>query len=476
VERDRPMMRSFLYWIIRHKWLLFAFLIGGSLLLPPPPPDLTPHGRQALVIAVVSMVLFITEPVPLPAIALMIAIFQVLFRIATPSEVAHAFMNDSVFFILGSLMLAVAIVKQRLDRRLAVAIFRFTGPKTGRILLGLIAVSAVLASLIGEHTVAAIMMPVVMSLIRHTSDDPRKTPNLTAMLLFSIAYSCAIAGVGTPSGGARNAIILEYWTRLYQIKVSYFDWTRYAYPMVVLQAPVLAFVLLRTFKPEKEDLSSAIRKLRAQVMGEGRMRPQDWLTVAIFLFTLVLWIFFSGQIGLGTPALIGVSLYLISGLVEWEDVNNGVNWGVFLIYASTISLGVAIEETGAAAWLAKHFLQLTVTLGIGSGWLMLLAVALLTLAVSSFISRAPAIGILSPVVMSLAYNSGISVLAMGFVAAMASAFTYMTVIGSPSNTIIFSSGQLQPRDYFRAGVWMTLASLSLLLLVAETYWRLMLPA
>lgn len=467
-------MRSVLYWAIQHKWLLVAFLVGGLLLAPSPPPDLTPHGRQALIIALVAMILFITEPIPLPAIALLIAVFQVLFSIAGPSEVAHSFMNDSVFFILGSLMLAVAIVKQRLDRRLAVAIFRVTGPKIHRIIFGLIVVSSTLASLIGEHTVAAIMMPVVMSLIRHASDDPRKSPDLSALLLFSISYSCAIAGMGTPSGGARNAIMIEYWSRLYRTQVSYFGWIRYAYPMVILQVPILALILLRTFRPEKFDLSTAIRKLRAQVLEGGRMTARDWLTVGIFAFTLLLWIFLSGEIGLGTPALIGVSLYLITGLVDWEDLNAGVNWGVVLIYASTISLGVAIETTGAAGWVAKHFMQIISRLGIHSGLGLMGAVSILTLTISSFISRAPALGILTPIVLSMASNT-YQLLALGFVTAMSSAFTYMTVIGSPPNTIIFSSGYLQPSDYLRAGKWMTLASLILLLLFAETYWRLVLP-
>jgi sodium-dependent dicarboxylate transporter 2/3/5 len=469
-------MKGFLYWAIQHKWLLFAFLIGGLILIPPPPQDLAPHARQALVIALVAMILFITEPIPLPAIALLIAVFEVLFSIASPTQVAQTFMNDSVFFILGSLMLAVAIVKQRLDRRLAVTIFRVTGPKIDRIILGLVGVSAFLASLIGEHTVAAIMMPVAMSLIRHASDNPKRAPRLSALLLFSIAYACAIAGLGTPSGGARNAIMIEYWSRLYQIRVSYFDWIKYAYPMVVLQVPVLVFILLHRFKPEKTDLSTAIRKLRAQVMGEGKMRARDWLTVGIFILTLLMWVFLSGKIGLGTPALIGVSLYLIAGLVEWEDLNAGVNWGVFLIYASTISLGVAIEETGAANWVARQFMQVTTALNIHSGIALLAAVGLFTVGVSSFISRAPALGILTPIVLNVARDTGTSVLAMGFVTAMASAFTYMTVIGSPPNTIIFSSGYLQPRDYLRAGAWMTLASLVLLLLFAETYWRLVLPA
>jgi sodium-dependent dicarboxylate transporter 2/3/5 len=469
-------MRGFLYWVIEHKWLLLSFLIGAALLLLPLPRDLSPHGRQSLVIAFVAMLLFVTEPIPLPAIALMIPVFQVIFGINTPTEAAHSFMNDSVFFILGSLMLAVAIVKQRLDRRLAVLIVRLTGPKIQNVTMGLICVSAFLASLIGEHTVAAIMMPVSMSLIQNTGENPRKLPGLAALLLFSIAYSCAIAGLGTPSGGARNAIMIEYWSRLFGREVSYFGWIKYAYPMVILQVPVVAFVLRRVFTPEKRDLSGAIRKLRAQVLWEGRMTGRDWLTVGIFGLTLFMWVFLSGEIGLGPPALIGVSLYLISGLVEWEDLNSGVNWGIFLIYASTISLGVAIEETGAAQWVATHFMQFAASLGIHSGVGLLAAVAALTVLVSSFISRAPALGILTPIVLTMASDSGTSVLAMGFVTAMSSAFTYMTVIGSPPNTIIFSSGYLQPRDYMKAGIWLTLASLILLMLYAETYWRLVLPA
>src|SRR4029434_3528624 len=143
--------------------------------------------------------------------------------------------------------------------------------------------------------------------------------------------------------------------RLHQIRVSYFDWIKYAYPMVVVQVPVLALILLGRFSPENSDLSTAIRKLRAQVLWEGKMHSRDWLTVAIFGLTLLMWVFASGKIGLGTPALMGVSLYLIAGLVDWEDLNAGVNWGVFLIYASTISLGGAIEDTGADAWVASCF-------------------------------------------------------------------------------------------------------------------------
>ena len=120
-------------------------------------------------------------------------------------------MTDSVLFIMGSLMLAVAIVKQRLDKRIAWCIVRMTGTNVYWISFGITAVCGVLAAFIGEHTVAAMMLPVGVTLITLTSNDPKKVHNLAAVILFSISYGCSIAGVATPSGGARNAIIISYW-------------------------------------------------------------------------------------------------------------------------------------------------------------------------------------------------------------------------------------------------------------------------
>ena len=120
-------------------------------------------------------------------------------------------MTDSVLFIMGSLMLAVAIVKQRLDKRIAWWIVRMTGTNVYWISFGITAVCGALAAFIGEHTVAAMMLPVGVTLITLTSNDPKKVHNLAAVILFSISYGCSIAGVATPSGGARNAIIISYW-------------------------------------------------------------------------------------------------------------------------------------------------------------------------------------------------------------------------------------------------------------------------
>ena len=164
-----------------------------------------------LAMSIMATILFITEAIPLPTVPLLIIIGEVLLLKVDATKVAQSLMTDSVLFIMGSLMLAVAIVKQRLDKRIAWWIVRMTGTNVYWISFGITVVCGVLAAFIGEHTVAAMMLPVGVTLITLTSNDPKKVHNLAAVILFSIAYGCSIAGVATPSGGARNAIIISYW-------------------------------------------------------------------------------------------------------------------------------------------------------------------------------------------------------------------------------------------------------------------------
>lgn len=417
--------------------------------------------------------LFLTEAVPLPVVALLIAIFQVLLGIGNPTAVAQSFMNDSVFFIMGSLMLAAALVKQNLDKRIALAILRLTGPRVEHIVLGIVAISALIASVIGEHTVAAMMLPVGATLINFSATDKKKVKNLATLMMLAIAYGSMIAGIGTPSGGARNAIMLAYWKELFDIHVSYFTWMVYAYPMVILQVPIVAFLLCRTFRPEVTDLSPAITALREKIREEGKMTPKDWTSVVLFALTVVMWITVSDRIGLGIPALIGVSLFIIAGLTRWEDINNGVNWGVILIYGGTISLGIAMKNTGAAQWLAQSLLDVLTPLGLNEGIPLLFTICLLTTAMTSIVATGATVGILGPVVLDMAKLTGTSIVTAGMITAISSSFSYLTVFSSPAGNIIYGSGFIKPRDFFKVGWKMVFISVAMVLIFASTYWRLL---
>ena len=217
--------RNILFWIQEKRWLLIIVFLS-TLMYHLPYPDGIPHaGYRTLILCLIVISLIIAEPVPLPAVALLIAVLEVAFHIAPATEVAKTYMNDSVFFIMGSLMMAVAIVHQGLDTRLALGIIHLTGNKVKHIVLGFTCISALLSSFIGEHTVVAMMLPVGLSLVRN-SNHQKPIPNLTVLILFSIAYGSTVGSIGTPSGGARNAIMLEYWRTITEsgITLTYFQW------------------------------------------------------------------------------------------------------------------------------------------------------------------------------------------------------------------------------------------------------------
>ena len=344
-----------LYYFWEKKWFFIALLVGFVLLSFDPPEGLTRAGQIVLTMSIMATILFVTEPIPLPGVALLIIIGEVLLMGLESTEVAKSLMNDSVLFIMGSLMLAVAVVRQRLDKRIAWLIVRMTGTKTTRVCFGISIVSGVLASFIGEHTVAAMMLPVGILLVTLTSDDPKEVRSLAAVILFSISYGCSVAGIGTPSGGARNAIMIGYWKEFFYdptnpetfvYLMDYAKWMLYAYPMFLIQVPIVTFILFVTFRPEHRDLSRAIVRLRAQVAEEGPMKAGEWVSIGLFFLVLLGWILFSQDLGMGTVAVSGAVAFLIAGLVRWEDINNGVNWGVVLLYAAAISLGVQMKDTG----------------------------------------------------------------------------------------------------------------------------------
>ncbi|MCH7550863.1 MAG: DASS family sodium-coupled anion symporter [Proteobacteria bacterium] len=457
-------------------------IIGAFMLNMPLPQGLSSEGLIILTMSVVSVILFVTEPVPLPTVALLIIIGQVVLMGHDSSEVAKSLMTDSVLFIAGSLMLAVAVVKQKLDKRIAWLIVRMTGTKTWRVCFGITVVSGLLASFVGEHTVAAMMLPVGITLITLTSDDPTKVRNLAAVLLFSIAYGASVAGIGTPSGGARNAIMIGYWKEFfydpanpetYKFLVSYVDWMIHAYPMFLIQVPFVTIILFLTFRPEYRDLSRAIVKLRKMIEEEGPMKAADWMSILIFFLVLLGWILISGEIGMGTVAVAGAAMFLVAGLVRWEDINSGVNWGVILLYAAAISLGLQMKETGAALWVAEGFLDTLAPFGANEGFGLWAAVSVLTTGVTNMMSNGAAVAVLGPIVLKMSVVANESPIILGYITAISSSFAYLTVVGTPACTIVYASGYLKTTDFLKVGWKMAIASTIIMLVAAKLYWPLL---
>ena len=459
-----------LFWVTRKKWLILSFLLSISFFYVPSPEGLSSEGHRTLIIVGVALILIISESIPLPAVAILILIMEVILGVDTADGVASSFMSDAVFFIMGSLMLAVALVSQGLDKRLALSVINVTGNKTWRIVLGFVTISAFLSSFVGEHTVAAMMLPVALALIRNAGLSTSKGTTLSTLLLFSIAYGCAIGSIGTPSGGGRNVIMVGYLAEFGMGTISYLDWMKFAYPMLIIEIPIVTLILWYTFTPEQKIMDSSVRKLKVKVAKTGKLTANQILAMVIFLFVFLGWIFLSPIIGLGIVALSGVFLYLSFGLIEWQEINRNTNWGVILLFGSAISLGIQMKETGAALWVAEQTLYyldiIFKDIAIVRWFVSVVVTGLLT----NLLSNAATVAVLGPIILDMGGNPII----MGMMTSIASAFAYLTVVASPTCMIIHSTGLITSGDYFKAGWKLFIISVLLLLIISTFYWPILL--
>ena len=465
---NNDIIRPLIFWAQQKRWLFFAFLLGTLMYWLPYPESISISGYRTLILAIMTIILIITEPVPLPATALLIAILEVSFHIAPATEVAQSYMNDSVFFIMGSLMMAVAIVHQGLDTRLALGIIKFTGNKVSNIVFGFSLISAVLSSFIGEHTVVALMLPVGLSLVRN-SKGHRDITNLTVLILFSIAYGSTVGSVGTPSGGARNAILIEYLKNLPNpIYLSYSEWILMAYPMVLIGMFTTSIMLKMAFKPEYVHLDTAIRKLKIQVAHRGKITGKELLSIIIFGIVFMGWILLNEEFGMGIIALAGAFLYMATGLVEWKDISKNTNWGVILLFSGVISLGIQMKNTGAAQWIGNLIIGYSGDAIASLTFLPYFINILLTTTLSNIMSSSGTVAVIGPITL----NMGGDPLFMGMTTAISSAFGYFSAVAAPACMIIYSSGLVKVSDFLRAGWRMGIMSILTLLLIQAFYWPL----
>ena len=462
-------LANYLFWVSRKKWLIITFFLSIGLFYVPTPEGLSSEGHRTLIIVVTTLILIISESIPLPAVAILILIMEVTLGVDSPDGVAASFMSDAVFFIMGSLMLAVSIVHQGLDKRLALAIINITGNKTINITFGFVTVSALMSSFIGEHTVAAMMLPVVLALIKNAGLDTSKATKLSTLLLFSIAYGCALGSIGTPSGGGRNVIMIGYLSEFGLGDISYLEWMKYTYPILLIEIPIAVTVLWLTFTPKQKSLDTAIRKLKVNVAKSGKLSGKQLMAILVFILVFLGWIFLSPFIGLGIVALTGVFFYLTFGLIEWPDIARRTNWGVILLFGSAISLGIQMKETGAALYVAENALYslqyIFKDIEIVRWFFSVVLSAILT----NLLSNAATVAVLGPIVLDMGGNPII----LGIATSVASAFAYLTIVASPTCMIIHSTGLVSSNDYFKAGWKLFIISIILLFLVSFFYWPIL---
>ena len=459
-------------------FLVIAFSLVALLYFLPTPEGLSHDGQVMIGILLMGAVLWITEPIPLPVTGLLIMIIQPLLGVMKAGDVFASFGNQAVFFLIGAFIIASAIEKHGLHKRIALKFLTYFEDNPRRFTFGIMASCACLSFIMPEHGVAALFLPIIVSILIAMKIVPKQS-NFGKISMLSVAYGCSIGSLGTLIGGARNPLTIGILAEE-GYNITFVDWMIYAIPVVLIALPLVWLVLQFSFPIEIKDITSAKRAINNQVTKAGPIKRNEFTVLSIFILTIILWIVFSSPeyfglggivspefYGIGVIALLGSVLLFITRSVSWSDVEDRVPWGIILLYGGAITLGIGMRTTGAGAWIGESLFEM-----VGSNpYLVILVLIVVTVLLTNVMSNVGAVAILLPIGLGIATEiPEINPLLSAMIVALSGGLAFMFVIATPGNAITYSSGYYSTRDLLKAGGIANLICIAVIFLVAVFYW------
>jgi sodium-dependent dicarboxylate transporter 2/3/5 len=461
-------------WIVlllrsRQTLLLLAgvgiFLLIGGLKTP---AGLSEPGQKALAVFSLCVFYWVLDVLPLMITSLLAIVLLPLTGVLPSKEAYAQFGNEAVFFILGAFILAAAMMKSGLSARLALMVLRRFGHNPLALLRGIFVSNGVMSFFMSEHAVAAMTFPIILEIVAALRLE-RGRSNYGRALFLSMAWGTTIGGVATLLGGARAPLALGILREVTGGSYSFSEWAAANVPLSAVLFAV-GWIVLRVFFPfELTDISAAERAVDDRLLSIGRMTLQERLIGFVMALTVFAWIVLGEEFGLASIALSAVVLLFALRAVRWRDVEGYVNWGLVLMYGGAISLGSALNSTGAAAWLADH----TISQWAGGEVSIVLLVSIAAAGITEVMSNSATVAILMPVTVAVAAQFGIAPRIMAPVVAVPAGLSFMLPIGTPANAIAYSSGFLRVRDLLLPGLLLQMAAIVIFNVLVWIYWPLL---
>ena len=434
-------------------------------------PDLAWHTTAAVAWMAIW---WLTEAIPVAATALLPLVLFPFLGISNVGDTAAPFANPIIFLFLGGFMLAAAMERWNLHRRIALNIVRVVGTGPRAMVGGFMVASAFLSMWISNTATAVMMLPIAMSMLsdRNVEDD-----RFAHCMLLGIAFGSSIGGLGTLIGTPPNALLAGYMSQTYSVEIGFGRWMLVGVPLVVLFLPLCWLLLTRlVFPVSAADTVIDPSHVRAEIARLGSPARGEKLVALVFAAVVALWLArpLLGPIGSGLSdagiAIAGaLALFVIpagraSGprLLDWPSVAR-LPWGVLILFGGGLTLAAAIQGSGLATWVADGlaglsalpiFLALAISIAI---------VVFLTELTSNTATAATFLPIASALAIGMSQNPLLFTVPI----ALAASCAFMMPVATPPNAIVFGSGRLTVGRMARAGIWLNLLSIGAL--VGLTY-------
>ena len=414
------------------------------------------------------------EAIPLAATALLPIIIVPLLGVPDARTVLAEYANPSVLLLLGGFLVALAMDRWQLHRRMAFAIMLKVGTEPRRLVLGMMLATAFISLWVSNTSSALMMLPVAIAIASMTAPigaapPARDLAHFTAALLLAVAYGATIGGMGTLIGTPTNALVQGFMARNFGVDITFLDWLAFGLPTVSLLLPAAWLLLVRVglpFDPRRIPIDRSA--VHAGFAGLGGLSIQEKRVAVVAIAAAVLWVtrpWLSVLPGLGglddtvIAVAAGLSLFLIpsgssrEALLRPSDLA-ALPWTVLLLFGGGLALAAAIQESTLAQTLG------VLLAGLG-GWplpLLIIAMVLLLIVWTELNSNVSTAATFMPIMAAVAAGSEHSVLALVAPAAMAASAGFMLPVGTPANALVFGSGRVSIGQMLRAGWSVNLAA------------------
>lgn len=456
--------------------LFLIFILSPDLL------DGKPLANGVIAVALWMIIWWITEAVSISVTALLPLLLFPLMEIMPMADVGANYGSPIVFLFFGGFVLALALEKVNLHKRIALNIIRITGTSPDRVVLGFMIATAALSMWISNTASTVVMLPIAMSVIGLLIDDEdgftKNDRNFALSVMLGIAYAANTGGIATVIGTPPNSVLIGLLENQYNIEVSFLKWMIFGLPFATILLTICYLVLVKWMFPNKHlKFQTSKEVIDGELHKLGPLSGKERMVLIIFGCTVFLWIFrtvinniFPG-LGLtdtiismlGAIAIFSIPYNLRKNdfIINWGDTSR-LAWGILILFGGGLALAKGMSVSGIVDMVAGAIANSDISILLTASLLIFLM-----LFMTELMSNVALVAVLAPVVAGIAIGLELPLLHLLIPVTVASSCAFMLPMATPPNAIVFASGYVRVHEMARAGIVLNLISVGLLILVFQ---------
>ena len=467
----------------RSRNIKYSGMIGGILLAVIValimPDDLSHEARMTAAVGILMGCWWVTEAVPLPATALVPIVLFPALDVADLGDFSGSYSNSIILMFLGGFLLALALQRWNLHKRIALHIVLLIGTRPTRLIAGFMIATAFLSMWVSNTATAMMMIPMGTSMVAlvEAQDGMAKKSRFGVGIMLGIAYGATIGGFGTLIGSPVNVVIAAYIRESLNFPLTFVQWMSIGVPLMIVFL-ALGWLVIAKFlwKPEVDELPGGRELFEEQLKQLGKMSSGERVVSVVFLLTAAGWILvpllFENPWADDTviAMMAGLAVLLLPArpskrvmVLTWEDAKE-IPFGVLLLFGGGLALSSQITGTELSEWMGQSLSGLSGA----PQWLLVLVIVALLLFLTEFTSSTATAAAFVPVVGGVALGMGQDPVVFAVAAGLTCMCAFMMPVGTPPNAIAFATGAITMPQMMKTGIWMNAIAIVLVTVISLT--------